>query len=370
MNLIANDDLKFLKKLLRLKTTADHPENLYKAIKMMRDHFHSFNLETAMEQIYVHNDKPSLLLSNNTSLEQDILLVGHLDIAESNDEGFEPYIENDIIYGRGSGDMKGAVISLLKIFVAVLEAKSKLKIALIFTTDEEVGGEDGLNYLLNTVGYRAKVAFVPNNGKRIDTICIEEKGVLHFKFLAEGKEAHGSRPWKGKNAIDILLNFYEQLKRFYPDVKNDSHWKKSLNLGKIIGGKAINTVPAKAEMWVDIRFTANDSKEDLIKQIESLAKSYEIETELLVSGDLVKIKEDNLYLLKLMNIMEAYLQKPVHFMKSTIASDARFFAELKIPVLSFRPDCKHIHQIDESVKISAIEDYAAIVYTFIKQWMA
>lgn len=368
MNLIANEDLKFLKRLLRLKTTASHPENLYKAIKMVRDHFHSFDLAAAAEQIYVHNDKPSLFLSNNTSLEQDILLLGHLDIAESDDEGFEPYIEDDIMYGRGSGDMKGAVISLLKIFLTVLETKTKLKIALILTTDEETGGEDGVEYLLNTVGYKAKLAFVPNNGKRIDTICVEEKGVLHYKLIATGKEAHGSRPWKGKNAIDILIDFYEQLKRFYPEVKDDEHWKRSLSLGKIKGGKAVNTVPAKAEMWIDIRFTDSDSKEDLMKQIKTLAESYGIKTELIAAGDVVKIKEDNLYLLKLMNIMEDYLKKPVHFMKSTIASDARFFAEYNIPVLSFRPDCKHTHQADESVKISAIEDYAAIVYKFIENW--
>ena len=141
-----------------------------------------------------------------------------------------------------------------------------------------------------------------------------------------------------------------------------------MNLGRIKGGEAVNTVPAKAEMWIDIRFTDSESKEDLMKQINTLEESYEIKVKLLTSGDVVKIKEDILYLLKLMNIMEDYLKKPVHFMKSTIASDARFFAEYDIPVLSFRPDCKHTQQADESVKISAIEDYAAIVYKFIKNW--
>jgi succinyl-diaminopimelate desuccinylase len=367
MNLINNEDLKFLKQLIRVESVAGKPENLSKALQMVLDYFHEGNFKASFEKIYNQNDKPSLILSNNKDLQQDVILLGHLDVVEG-EGGFEPRLDGDWLYGRGSGDMKGPAVALLRIFKQVLQDKLDLKIALILTTDEEIGGEKGANYIVNELGYHSKVVFVPNNGKNINTICVKEKGFLHCKVRAQGKAAYGARPWKGENAILKLMEFYYQLVKFYPQPKDDNQWKRSINLGYIKGGSAINSVPEQAELGLDIRFTEKDAKADLAQQVLGLAKDYDLEVEILSSGELVEIPEDHLYLLSLSEIIEEYTKKSVDFISSSMASDARFFTSQEIPALCFRPETKHLHAADESIKIASLEDYAFIVYQFLKNF--
>lgn len=367
MNLINNDDLKFLKRLIRVESTAGRPENLQQILQMVWDYFKSSGGEVVLEKIYEKNGKPSLILSNNKDLKQDIILLGHLDVAEG-EGGFEPFLEGDWLFGRGVGDMKGPVLALLKIFLWALHDKLDLNIALILTTDEELGGENGSNYIVNELGYRAKVVFVPNNGKNINTICIKEKGFLQCKVKAQGKAAHGARPWKGENAILKLMDFYYQLMKFYPQPKDDNQWKKSLNLGYIKGGAALNSVPEQAEMGIDIRFTEKEDRQELADQLRSLAGDYGLNTEILSGGEVVELPEDDLYLLSLAEIIEEYSKQPVDFIFSSMASDARFFAEKGISVLCFRPETKHLHTSNESIKIASLEDYAFIVYQFLKNF--
>ncbi|HPL92690.1 MAG TPA: M20/M25/M40 family metallo-hydrolase [bacterium] len=367
MNLINNDDLKFLKQLIRVESTAARPDDLFLVLQMVWDYFKASGAKAALEKIYEKNGKYSLVLSNNNDLKQDVILLGHLDVAEG-EGGFAPHLEGDWLYGRGAGDMKGPSLALLRIFITALQENFDLNIALILTTDEELGGENGSNYIVNELGYRAKVVFVPNNGKNINTICVQEKGFLQCRVRAQGKAAHGARPWKGENAVLKLLEFYYQLAKFYPQPKDDNQWKKSINLGYIKGGSALNSVPETAEIGLDIRFTEKEDRQELAEQLQGLANDYDLEVEILSGGDVVEIPEDDLYLLRLAEIIEEYTKKPVDFIPSSMASDARFFTSHGVSALCFRPETKHLHAADESLKIASLEDYAFIVYQFLKNF--
>jgi len=367
MNLINNEDLKFLKQLIRVESTASQPDKLKQVLSMVLDYFHDFEQVASVEKIYEKEGKSLLFLSNNKDLKQDVILLGHLDVVEG-EGGFEPTLDGDWLYGRGSGDMKGPVIALLKIFILALQEKLDLKIALVLTTDEELGGENGTNYLLNDLGYQTKVVFVPNNGKNINTVCVKEKGFLHYRLRAVGKAAHGARPWKGENAVLKLMDFYHQLAKFYPEPKDDNQWKKSINLGYIKGGTAFNSVPEQAEIGLDLRFTEKEEQFELTAQLESLASDYGVSAELLASGPILEIPQDDLYLLSLAEIIEEYSKQPVDFISSSMASDARFFMAKKMIALCFRPETKHLHAADESLRIASLEDYAFIVYQFLKNF--
>ncbi len=367
MNLINNDDLKFLKQLIRVESTAAHSENLKVVLEMVLDYFHQHGVSAPKEEIHEKSEKYLLLLSNNQDLKQDIILLGHLDVVEG-EGGFEPQLEGDWLYGRGAGDMKGPALALLKIFILALKEKLDLKITLVLTTDEELGGENGTKYLLDDLAYQTKVVVVPNNGKNINTICVKEKGFLHYRLRASGKAAHGARPWKGENSILKLMDFYYQLAKFYPEPKDDNQWKKSINLGYIKGGTALNSVPEQAEIGVDIRFTEKEEQADLIDQVKSLSGDYEVEAELLSSGPVLEIPQDNVYLLSLAEIIEEYSKASVDFISSSMASDARFFMAKKMSALCFRPETKHLHAADESIRIASLEDYAFIVYQFLKNF--
>ncbi len=85
-----------------------------------------------------------------------ILLNGHVDVVPADPEGwsnapFKPLVRNGKIYGRGSADMKGSDACEIYSLKALIETGVKFggSITPTFTTDEEVGGYSGVNYLID-----------------------------------------------------------------------------------------------------------------------------------------------------------------------------------------------------------------------------
>ena len=85
-----------------------------------------------------------------------ILLNGHVDVVPADPSGwtndpFKPTIKNGQIYGRGAADMKGSDACTIYSLKALVETGSKFAGSIIptFTTDEEVGGYTGVNYLVD-----------------------------------------------------------------------------------------------------------------------------------------------------------------------------------------------------------------------------
>src|SRR3989475_3452770 len=84
-----------------------------------------------------------------------ILMNGHVDVVPADPSGwsndpFDPTIRNGQIYGRGAADMKGSDACTIFSLKALVETGAKFSGSIIptFTTDEEVGGYTGVNYLV------------------------------------------------------------------------------------------------------------------------------------------------------------------------------------------------------------------------------
>lgn len=82
------------------------------------------------------------------------------------DEQFEPRIEGSVMYARGACDMKAEVVMMmeLKREFSAIPPNDRPLIVHMLSTDEEVGGLHGINYLVNTIGFRARVALIPDGG--------------------------------------------------------------------------------------------------------------------------------------------------------------------------------------------------------------
>jgi len=131
----------------------------------------------------------------------DILYCTHLDVVEAEADQFEMKVEGDKVFGRGVADDKGPALIGMMLAKEILPIEKNNKIGFLFATDEEIGSENGVDYLVNKLGLKAKVVLLPDAGENHELIqaC---KGFLHLEIKAMGKEAHGSRPWFGDNAIE------------------------------------------------------------------------------------------------------------------------------------------------------------------------
>lgn len=356
---------KLLRELLELETTSKNLDAINKSIKIVAKYLKN-NCEDIFIQTY-QNKKPSLVATSQETKEPDIFLVGHLDVVPANyPKAFAPYLKGSRLYARGASDMKGPDSAMITAFTNALKDDPGLNIGLILTTDEEVGGFDGVNFLINQKGYSCKVAFIPDGGDNWQ-ICTDEKAVFHVTIQAQGRSAHGSRPWLGKNANNTLIETYQKIEKAFtekwgkPTQKNS--WKPTVNLGTINGGTATNSVSDQAEMTLDIRFPASISKDEVVELLNAATDhNPDIKWEEKIFGEAMHTEKDSLYIKSWLDILktpdrpESKLPKEV-FSRGHGASDARFFSAKDIPVLMSKPTCSAIHGDNEWIDINDLAVY-------------
>ena len=128
-----------------------------------------------------------------------VVLGGHLDVVPAHAEQFEPRLEGDRLYGRGSYDMKGAIAAMM-VVTAALRDQDQVRVRLGIVGDEESEeGEDrGCDSLVDG-GFTGDFAIT---GEPTDLhIGVEAKGVLALRLEVGGTAAHGATPWLGDNAV-------------------------------------------------------------------------------------------------------------------------------------------------------------------------
>ena len=341
---------KLTTELIKFQTTKENSQELKKCVdfiaKQLPKHLHITK--------GINKGKPYLIASVKKTKKPKLLFTGHLDVVEAEAEQFKPKIKKGKIFGRGSLDMKAGAAIVIQL---IKEEKQK-DIALMLTTDEEIGGEDGIGYLSKTWNPGLVIATEPSEQK----ITIKEKGVLNLKIKAKGKSAHGSRPWEGDNAIEKLIQNYPKIKKMFPKT-NKNKWQITMNLGLIKGGEAYNKIPDKAELGLDIRYTEKDDVNKLIKKIKKIKG---IQVEVTNKQPMLNTDEKNPYVQKLKQAAQKVTKQKMKFKKETGASDIRYFAQKKVPAVDFGIIGKNMHGKNEWASIKSMEKIYKILKEFIK----
>ncbi|HHT9114764.1 MAG TPA: M20 family metallopeptidase [Candidatus Wunengus sp. YC65] len=211
-----------------------------------------------------------------------LLVACHLDVVPAGDDWkrnpFEAWIENGRIYGRGSSDNKGQMASMMAVARFLKENESKLKGQFILAgvADEERGSTLGLEYLLNECGIKADFAIIPDVAHNMQLIDVTEKGTLFLEITSHGKQAHGSRPEMGINAIWNMIPLLERIKQLkFKKTSHPLHTPPTLNLGSIHSGTSPNIVPAVCKAQLDIRYLPDDSADNIINDIKNIIREAE-----------------------------------------------------------------------------------------------
>jgi len=199
---------------------------------------------------------------------QPIALVGHLDTVFPPDT-FEGYRrEGALARGPGVLDMKGGLLvagfALLALDDAGLLAELPLRFVIV--GDEEVGSPEGQRILADTAG-DAVCGLVFEAGRAGDAIVTRRKGTGSIVALAKGRAAHaGNLHHQGVNAIWALSRFVDRAQGL-----TDYDRGTTVNVGRISGGNARNTVPDAARAELDIRFSSREDGDELVTALAAAA---------------------------------------------------------------------------------------------------
>lgn len=349
--------IRKIKSLVSIPSTKENPEALNDAVNFVKKQFKN---EKVIIKEFRKNGFPSIVVTLKKETNPFLFFNGHLDVVPAAAKEFHAYLKGNRIYGRGAGDMKAAclvMVEVMKFFSRQIDPPS---IGLMLSTDEEIGGINGVNYLLNEKKYKSKLALVPDGGKNLQHLVLNEKGILQIKLETKGQAAHGAKPFLGDNAIDKLLDIYWQLKKDIPPIKQ-GQWKNSMNLGIIAGGQAINQVADQAELMLDVRWLNGKEEKKILNKIKSIAKNYEI----MAHGSAFVQSKKNVLIKKYIKTAESILGKKIKFLRTESASDARFFSENQIPVILTKVCSGNIHSNNEWVDIKEVENFYNILISFV-----
>ena len=221
----------------------------------------------------------------------------HFDVVPAGDgwetDPFEPVVRGDRIIGRGAKDNKGplAVMMLAAKYLKTREAELPGTLLLVGAADEEAGSALGMRYLLEECGFEADAAIVPDAGHEMRRVLVGEKGVLFFKVVAEGRQAHGSSPQRGASALWPVVDFLNRIREWRPaGVPSDLFTPPTLNVGAIHAGTVPNMVPGRCEALVDIRYLPGTDLESILAHLrgimsEAAGKSAGVRMRLEVTSD-------------------------------------------------------------------------------------
>ncbi len=221
---------------------------------------------TALEGIglrpTVHEDIRALTASSGSG---GLLLNGHLDtvpLASGWTKG-QAVWEGDVLYGRGSADMKAGCVAALAAARALVERGTP--VSLLFTTDEETTMA-GSKALAASPLVRDAAAVVVLEPTSLQVIA-SEKGVLWYRVTTHGRSAHGSLPHLGDSAIQRMTRALSRLEPMsHPrDVLDEV----TVNPGQIRGGVAPNVVADACAVELDCRHPASIPK----SEVESLLRN-------------------------------------------------------------------------------------------------
>ena len=169
--------------------------------------------------------------------------------------------------------MKGALAAMMDAVEELRNEKRDVRVVLAIVPDEESEEEVGPRHatFLIQSGYTGDFAIT---GEPTDLhVGVQAKGVLAMRLKVGGTAAHGATPWLGDNAILKALDTFRAIETLpFARESSDLFDRPSINLGRILGGDALNKVPDSCVIDVDIRYLPGQDPAEIRNQVSDLAE--------------------------------------------------------------------------------------------------
>ena len=300
---------------------------------------------TALGHLQVTRVGDNLVARTNLGRPQRLILAGHSDTVPVNGNGVAR-VENDVLWGVGSADMKGGLAVMLELARSVSEPA--VDVSYVIYAREEVAREhSGLTELVrlrpDLVAGDCAILGEPTSGD-VEAGC---QGAMRLELTLAGARAHTARPWMGRNAVHRLapiLTLLDQYQERSPLLDN-CQYRESLQAVGVTAGIAGNVVPDAAQLRIHFRYAPDRSAVEAEAHIRDLLAPH------LDAGDELAVVDSAPACAP--SLTHPLLQRLVADNKLGVRAklgwtDVAQFAELGIPATNFGPgDPTVAHSADE-----------------------
>ena len=361
--------LEVAQELMKFRTETGNEKEINEAMDYIKN-----MMSLVGAKVDVFNKKglaPVVMIRNHKSLDFDALVLGHIDVVPAEDKMFNPVVKDGKLYGRGSLDMKSFAAVAMNSMQYVIENKLPIKFGIILSSDEEKGSKGTKAFLEKYSKIKADIVLDNDVGGDITKIIAKCKNPVFVKIKATGKEAHGSRPWEGIDANELMFKVISNIRKMYPAYdlngkKPKNKWVDTLHFAKIEGGKVSNIIADYCEVLCDFRLIETNSVEGLVKNLKKcMVKG--VDFEVVSSSVPVVMSEKNPQILEYKKLAETILGKKIRFEYEGGATDAREFAVRGSTVIMHSGNGDGMHASDEFVEVESVEKLSEIQIAFLEK---
>jgi acetylornithine deacetylase len=183
-----------------------------------------------------------------------ILLNSHHDTVKPNkgykNDPFNSKIENGKLYGLGSNDAGGALVSLIAVFTYYYNRQDlKYNLIILASAEEECSGENGIASIIPIL---PKIDFAIIGEPTLMKMAIAERGLIVFDLKIEGTSSHAAHENDNNPIIKSIkvLNWINNLKF---EKTSNFLGKVKVTVTQIKSGNQHNVVPSELELVLDVR---------------------------------------------------------------------------------------------------------------------
>lgn len=290
-----------------------------------------------------------------------VIYHGHIDVVPGLPGQFSPRVDGNRLFGRGAYDMKAALACMMLSVADLAGTLNDTQTELVVVPDEE-RAEPGQNCTEMMVRDGLAADLVVCGEPTDMQIGVQAKGVLMLRAEVPGTAAHGATPWLGKNAVLRAVDMYRSIEdQPFAGESTPMFPRPSINLGRIKGGDAVNKVPDRCRMDIDVRYLPTQDPDEVLRQIRSIDP--EVPIEVLLERPPADVDPEHPLVARLIAAASAHEPSAASVGRDG-ASDAVAFLKTGTPAVEFGPRGAGHHGPEEHVEIDSLSRYRRALTDF------
>ncbi len=299
-----------------------------------------------------------------------LCFAGHTDVVPPGNEDewssdpFEPTFKGELMYGRGTADMKAGLASMVVALEQFLadNPEPEGSLALLITSDEEGRARDGTLKVMETLQARGEhidwcVLGEPSSEKSLgDLVRVGRRGSLSGMLTVKGVQGHVAYPQLADNPIRRFAPVLADLHSIEWDQGNKYFPPTSFQVVNIQSGiGAPNVTPAELSARFNFRYSTVWTHETLKARVHEVFDAHDIDYELHwhLSGEPF-LTEPGRLIDAVVEAVQESTGKPPELSTGGGTSDGRFISPAGTDVVELGPVNASIHKIDEHVSVSDV----------------